>query len=65
MLVYGYYFKLPIITMEIPFLLVTEKTEIYTVKSEEILSLSSITVMCLVYTLLKVKLITKISTSKC
>jgi hypothetical protein len=29
MLVYGYYFKLPIITMEIPFLLVTEKTEIY------------------------------------
>jgi len=35
MLVYGYYFKLPIITMEIPFLLVTEKTEIYTVKSRD------------------------------
>jgi len=60
MFVYGYYFKLPIITMEIPFLLVTEKTEIYTVKSE-ILSLSSITVMCLVCTLLRIKLITKIS----
>jgi len=60
MLVYGYYFKLPIITMEIPFLLVTEKTEIYTMKSE-ILSLFSITVMCLVCTLLLVKRITKIS----
>jgi hypothetical protein len=38
MLVYDYYFKLPIITMEIPFLMVTEKKEIYTVTSE-ILSL--------------------------
>jgi hypothetical protein len=61
MLVYGYYFKLPIIKMEIPFLLVTEKTELYRVKSE-ILSLSSITVMCLVCTLIKVKRINKIST---
>ena len=60
MLVYGYYFKLPTITMEIPFLLATEKTEIYTMKSE-ILSLSSITVMCLVCTLLQVKRVTKIS----
>jgi hypothetical protein len=60
MLVYGYYFKLTIITMEIHFLLVTEKTEIYAVNSE-ILSFSSITAMCTVCTLLQGKLIIKIS----